>query len=75
MSLFITTLILLGLNLWILSRVNKLRKVVLALIQFEAGLVENMKKDQKFSRDSEEFALEGVYSVWRMFTNEPDCRR
>jgi hypothetical protein len=74
MSLFII-LVLMGFNLWTLSRINKLRKVVWTLIQFEAGLVENLKKDRKFSHDSEEYALESIYSIWRMFTNEPYCRQ
>jgi hypothetical protein len=68
-------LALLGLNLWTLSRVIRLRKVVFALIQFNAGLVENMKKDQKFSRDSEEYALETIYGVWRKLTGERDRRQ
>jgi len=37
--------------------------VLFALIQFNAGLVENMKKDKRFSRDSEEYALATVYGV------------
>ena len=73
MTLFII-LGLVALNIWTLFRLNHLRKVLLALIEFNAGLVENMKKDKRFSRDSEEYALETVYGVWRMFTKKPDCR-
>jgi hypothetical protein len=39
---------------------------VFALIQFNAGLAENMKKDKNFSRDSEAYALPTVYKVWNM---------
>jgi hypothetical protein len=75
-------LVLVALDVWTILRVNELRRVVFSLIKFNAGLVENLKKDGIFKRDSsvtarsqsEEFALETIYSVWREFTKGPDTR-
>lgn len=61
--------------LWlILSRVNRLYATVRELIHFVAGLVENLKKDEKFSRESEEYALENIYRIWRLLDRIPDAR-
>jgi hypothetical protein len=71
MTLKVIIIVLMGTNLWTVFRINRLYKVVWALIQFEAGLVENMKTEKQFSRQSEEYALEGIYSVWKMFKRLP----
>jgi len=70
MTLFVVV-ILIALNLWTMLRLNQLRNVVFALIQFNAGLAENMKKDKNFSRDSEAYALPTVYKVWNMLEKRP----
>lgn len=79
MILSLTAILVLVLaNIWTVSRMLHLRRVVFSLIKFNAGLVENMKYDKEsgaqFSGRSQEYALETVYSVWREFTQEPDSR-